>query len=71
MSTVIDQSNLEPPAIVDDLDKDCWGLSDGPPDNLDELLKIPDSELGLSKEMLAELEILANSGDVQSPPQAS
>ncbi|HUP81523.1 MAG TPA: hypothetical protein VM260_23430 [Pirellula sp.] len=49
-----------------DSDNDAWGLSDHPPENVDKLLKIPDSELGLPEDMRAALEILANLGDTSS-----
>ena len=62
------QPNLE---IIDDIDRGCYGLNDHPLENLDELLQIPDSELGLSSEMRNALEFIAYPAVQQSPPPVS
>lgn len=58
-------------AIAEDVDMSGWGLSDKAPENLDELMKIPDSELGLGPELRAAIEKLANLGGEQPQPPAS
>jgi hypothetical protein len=58
-------------AIAEDVDMGGWGLSDKAPENLDELMKIPDSELGLGPELRAAIEKLANLGVEQPQPPAS